>query len=274
MNDDTRRRHVGRWAASLAAKEAVGRLAGSFAGRRLPMAPLKGVLLIHAFGQDPVDRPLSDVDVLVPPGRFDQASQLASRLGWRFVKEERGGRQRLFLPEDGGLSLDLHAELFPQGVFRLGTEEVLARAKVESFFGPPVLVLHPLDVWTHLVGHAALTFLFEHRAHHLEDLAFLAHRASLSPEELARHLKRSGMDMAARYVLALAAKEGDVFAPKVKKALGRDWARDAFAWGVRKAVPGLPERRGVGLIPPAVLHRPVLLGARNVAGAVARRLMR
>lgn len=275
MNDSTRRRQAGRWAASQAAKEAVRTIAVAFERARLPMAPLKGVLLIHAYGRDPFDRSLSDVDVLVPPDRFEEASQLVSQLGWRFAKEERGGRQRLFLPGDGGLSLDLHAQLFPQGVFRLSTEDALDRARVEpAVFCAPVLVLHPLDVWAHLIGHAALTFLFEHRTHHLQDLAFLAKRESLSAEALAHHLKRAGMDAAARYVLALSADEGDVFAPTVLKALGHDRARDALAWGVRKGVPLLPERRGVGLIPPAVLHRSVSGGARNLAEALARRLKR
>lgn len=275
MGNDTRRQDVGRWTAALAAKDAVARIAARFAEHRLPLAPLKGALLIHVYGRDPLERSLSDADVLVPAARFDEACALVRRLGWRFAKEEQGGRQRLFLPVDGGLSLDLHAELFPQGVFRLSAERVLSRSRVDaSVFGAPVLVLDPLDAWAHLLGHAALTFLFEHRMHHLDDLAFLARREGLSAPSLARHLKNAKLETAARYVLELAAQQGDVFAPTMIAALGRNPVSETLAWGIRRTVPRLPERRGLGLVPPAVLHRPALVALRNLAGAAGRRLRR
>lgn len=273
MDDTSRRRATGRLAAAEAARLAVARLAWAFDAAHLPVAPLKGVLLIHAFGRDPLERALSDVDLWVPPDRLDEATDLAAHAGWRVAKEEPGGRQRLLLPKGEGLAVDLHGALFPHQMFRLEATGLFQRARVDTAsFGAPVLVLEPLDVFAHLVGHAAVTFLFEHRSHHLNDLAWLATRESLSPDALAERLKQTGLEVAARYVLRLAARQGDAFAPKLLRALGRDVAGDALAWTVRQGVPLLPTRRGLGLVPPAVLHRPVTTSALNLGSALLRRV--
>lgn len=267
--DPDRRLAAGRLAAAEAARQAVTRLARAFEPAGLPVAPLKAALLIHLWGRDPLDRPLSDVDLLVPPGRLDEATRLADEAGWRFVKAERGGRQRLLMPRSGGLPVDLHGALFPEGVFRLDTDAVLRRAALDTAtFQAPVRVLDPLDACAHLVGHAALTFLFEHRPHHPTDLAFLGQRHGLSPQVVAERLEMAGLAFAARYVLS----DQDAFARQVRAALDERRSADAFAWLVRKAVPLLPVRRGLGLLPPGVLHRSPGRVAATLLDALRRRV--
>lgn len=268
-----RSRAAGRLAAAEAARQVVTRLARFFEPARLPVAPLKAALLIHAWGRDPLDRPLSDVDLLVPPDRLDEATRLTEQAGWRFVKEERGGRQRLLMPRGSGLAVDLHGSLFPPGVFRLDTGSLLARARTDTtLFTAPVRVLDPLDAYAHLVGHAALTFLFEHRVHHPRDLAFLATRHALDPGAVAQTLEEAGLATAARYVLS--ASSDDHFAHQVLTALRLNRSADVVAWLVRKGVPLLPARRGLGLLPPALLHQPPDRVAIKLYEAARRRLGR
>lgn len=273
--DDNRRIARGRFAASEAARRTVQALALAFSDAELPLAPLKGVLLVHAHGHDPITRPISDVDVLVPAERFDEATALANQAGWTCVKEESEGRKRLLLPRAGGLAVDLHASLFPPNVFALETRDLFARSSPDAAsFGAPVRLLSPLDTAAHLVGHIALTFLFEHRIHHPHDLEFLAERTKIDAHALAQRLRTSGMEFAARYVLRLPTLGDSALSCNVLRALGPSWPRDAGAWAVRTLVPMLPPRRHLGLLPPAVMHRPVASGVGNVGRAILRRARR
>lgn len=263
----------GRFVAAEAARATVGTLARSLAAVGIPVAPLKGVVLVATGAADPTERELSDVDLLVPADRFEEASRVVAAAGWTFAREETGGRERLFLAQ-GRTPVDLHREPFGRGRFRLPGADLLARARPdERAFGAPVLLPDPLDLYAHLVGHLADTWLFFRTVHNPGDLALVARHWGLAPDAVAAHLTRCGLAWAAAWVLPLVCEEvGDPFADEVLRALGHHPVRHGFGRAVRGLVPHLPPRSAAGLVPALVLHRDPRIAAPELLRAIGRRL--
>lgn len=121
----------------------------------LPVCPLKGVhLLATVYASDPESRVLTDLDLLVPADRLDEAAgRLASALG---LAEPAGSRRaRRFTAErqltGGGVTVDLHSRL----ALRHGaasTWRQLAPVPLRVH-GRDVHVLDRETAWVHLVTH-------------------------------------------------------------------------------------------------------------------------
>jgi hypothetical protein len=191
-----------------AAPRLIGEVAAILAPLGVPVMPLKGVLLQRWVYGTTAFRPIRDVDVLVPPGRFAEAREVLRRAGFSVEREELGGWEVALRRPGGALELDLHRRLsstarsllFPDDMFRRGTIDV-------ALFGAPTVLPSALDLYAHLLLHLTLHWIRLGNLHHPEDLEVVPEVLKLTPQAVAQHLKDVAMGAHAEAVLPLVATE-------------------------------------------------------------------
>ncbi|GAB4534260.1 MAG: hypothetical protein Tsb0020_49870 [Haliangiales bacterium] len=77
------------------------------------MAPIKGVAYLGRIYTDPAERPMSDIDLLVPPAQHARASEVLRRLGfWRVGSPRQHSRLHHAVGyKRKGVSVDLHRSI-------------------------------------------------------------------------------------------------------------------------------------------------------------------
>ncbi|MFW2387028.1 MAG: nucleotidyltransferase family protein [Polyangiales bacterium] len=211
-----------RAATSLAATALVADAAEKLATRGIVVMPVKGALLQHWLYEDPSERPLTDVDLLVHPRSLQRAAELLEAGGYRRTCHSSVGGIVLRTPL--GLMLDLHSQLFDRARYRLPTDEVFARSSEDdTLYGTSVRLPAPLDAYAHLIGKFGSDHLDARSLGRLDEISRMSARLEASPKTAARHLVHCGMGRIARYVLPLVQQTtGDVFALKVYRHLPFD----------------------------------------------------
>lgn len=253
-----------RLAAALVARHDLAAAVRLLNGVGIVPMPLKGVLLQHLVYQDPADRVLSDADLLVPPGRYDEAIAALRRAGHRIDPEGRAGSATK--GPGARLEVDLHRRPFSPGLYALDAAGMFARGRIEeALFDAVVVVPDPRDLYAHLVGNFAKGRHGREALAQLRDFSAVASRFALVPDAVARHLERHGLARAARYALAHA---DDSFSKQVLASLRRDPLGAASAALAR----GITARFGgdatVSAIAPHLVNRSLPRGALS-AGAHA-----
>ena len=240
---------------ALAGRQLVREVAAILAPEGILVAPMKGVLLHALACSDPRARPLADVDVLVRERDAPRARELLTRAGFR-VAGHGLAAVTLAPPRGHLLLLDLHHRLYPYQRFGPEPGALLARARRDrEAFGVEVLEMHPLDLYAHLVGHFLKDRRDARQAQALAELAGVAERLALSPNDVATHLEAEGLSRAARYTLSFAEASGDRFAAEVLARLAPDPLGEALAAWTRRAVSSRPQPAKVAAIPAALLDR-------------------
>ena len=222
-----------------------------------PVAPLKGALLeLTADPGRAAD--VSDVDILVPADRYDAADAALRSAGFRRVARDRDDRARTFVGQP--VAVDLHRRLFKQGLFRVETEQLFARARLdEASLGAPVWLLDPRDAVAHAVGHAASGRVDSRMTRQLtSDVEALARAHTLEARAVAEHLGRTGLRRAARYALAR-------LASPFARAVLRELAVDPLGRGLA----GLAHALAGTQLPPARLAAQHVLNDTLPRGAVS-----
>lgn len=171
----------------------------------IPVLPLKGVWLQQLVYREPSDRLITDVDVLVPQHAYRRAQHALMQSGWQRQVEDVA--ESSFVAPGLPLPLDLHQGLYTRGAFRTSLATMFERARSDSeVFGCSVLLPDPLDVLSHLVGHALKGgSAWAGAGNELSDIPRLAHTFALAPEVAAARLVEHGLARAARFVLPLTA---------------------------------------------------------------------
>lgn len=184
--------------------------------------PVKGALLQHWLYDDPTERPLTDVDLLVPPEDFQRAVQQLESAGYREAGRSSVGAIVMRTPL--GITLDLHPRLFDRARYRLPTDELFVRSTEDhALFGASVRLPSPLDVYAHLIGKFGSDHLDMRSAARLEEIARMSSRLAATPETVAQHLVHCGMRRVGRYALPLVyGATGDAFARQVHDRLPFD----------------------------------------------------
>jgi hypothetical protein len=230
----------------------------------IPM-PLKGVLLQHLVYPDPADRVLSDADLLVPPGRFEDAIAALRAAGHRIDPEGRAGSATK--APRAKLEVDVHRRLFAPGLFALAASQVFARGTLdERTFEGTVVLPDPRDLYAHLVGNFAKGRHGAKDAAQLRDFSAVASRFALTARDVAEHLERHGLARAARYALPHAAVTGDVFSARVLAALHADPLGSASAAAARAITQRFGSSSKMSAIAPHLVNRSI---ARGAASALA-----
>ncbi len=162
---------------------------------------LKGALFQRTLYHSASERPLSDVDVLVPEGTFVRAVQALVRAGFIAFPNRQGMHEVELRTPDLPIPVDLHRSLFGAARYALTTRQLFLRSRLDTtLYGVPLHVPAALDQLAHLIGHCAS----EHgpvEPKHARDLALLVAREGLRAEACAEHLDRCGLGRAARYAL-------------------------------------------------------------------------
>jgi len=184
--------------------------------------PVKGALLQHWLYEDPSERPLTDVDLLVPPRDLRSAVMRLQSAGYRPAGRSSIGAVVMGTPL--GVALDLHPRLFDRARYRLPTHELFGRSSEDRvLYGASVRLPSPLDVYAHLIGKFGSDHLNARATARLDEIARMASQLRASPETVARHLVHCGMRRVSRYVLPMVHRTtGDGFALQVCDRLPRD----------------------------------------------------
>lgn len=196
----------------------------------IAVLPLKGFWLQHFVYGSEGSRLITDIDVLVPEGKYQRARLALMRAGWRLTQQDM--TECVLMAPGLGLPLDLHAHLYTRGAFRTSVSGIFARATADaSEFGCPVMLPDPLDVLSHLVGHALKSgAVWTGAGNELSDIPRLLSMIEVSPQRFAARLSEDGLARAARFVLpALAGQDGWLFARDTLDALPDDRVGVALA---------------------------------------------
>jgi hypothetical protein len=189
------------------ARETLREVASLLVDRGIPVMPLKGVLFQLTLYADPAERRLTDVDVLVPEGRFVDAIDVLVQHGYRPVSAGPSWIEAAFR-SPRGLPLDLHRRVFCPRRYRMGTDELFLRAtRDEALLGVPLWIQQPLDTLAHLVGKFVSDHVHSAAVPRLAELEKLVDHHGLEPAAAARHLGHCGLARAARHVLSRGSRE-------------------------------------------------------------------
>jgi hypothetical protein len=192
---------------SVIARETLREVAEALGARGIPVMPLKGVLFQLILYADPAERRVSDVDVLVPEGRFGEAITILVQHGYRPDSVGPSWIEAAF-QSPRGLPLDLHRRVFCPRRYRMPTDELFLRAtRDEALLGVPLWIQHPLDTLAHLVGKFVSDHVHSGAEPRLRELEKLIEHYAVDPEAAALHLARCGLARAARHVLAHGRRE-------------------------------------------------------------------
>lgn len=186
---------------ALLGRDVVRRVGQLLGGRGIPVMPLKGILMQQLIYADPSERRISDVDLLVPDHRFQEAVSSLSANGYQPVALGRSLIEIAFRSPTG-ITVDLHRQLFSPYRYRLSTLEVFERSSPnEHLFDVPVRLAHPLDTLAHLIGKWVSDQVAGGCPHRLRDIERWVALYRISPQAAATHLEKVGLARAYRYVL-------------------------------------------------------------------------
>jgi hypothetical protein len=194
---------------------------GACAERGVVLMPLKGVLLLARWPDLRGRRDLVDIDLLARPQDVRTVGLVLRTLG--FERTAGSSAAGTFASDAWPLSVDLHHQLFPHGLFDASTDGVFSRAELdESLFADPVARMSDEDLISHLIGHFVKgrgTFL---RDKSLDDIRWLLKQGCFRPRDgdrLAAHIRELGLLRAAGYVLGHGSFRDEPLASAVFRAL-------------------------------------------------------
>ncbi len=234
--------------------------------------PVKGALLQHWLYDDPTERPLTDVDLLVLPGDLEGAVTQLESAGYRSFARPSFGAVVLQTPF--GLALDLHPSLFDAARYRLRTEELFARSTEDTrLYSVRVQLPSTLDVYAHLIGKFGSDHLDRRATGRLDEIARMASRIDVSPETVAQHLVHCGMRRVSRYVLPLVHQvTNDPFAAQVHRSLPLDPIGRCIAAMASRSLQDAPALSRTGALAAHLLNDSLPRGALSGIRALLQRI--
>jgi hypothetical protein len=148
--------------------QALAKVAALFSGTKIPLVPVKGIALGQWIYETEVDRPLRDLDLLIPRSGFDTSVELARRSGHEilYATPELG---ELTMTIDG-FWVELHAEFGRRELTSLSTETVIHRARGEQLWGIDVLRVDDVDHFLLLAANVVKDGFRWSNPHQAEDL--------------------------------------------------------------------------------------------------------
>lgn len=239
----------------------------------IDVMPIKGALLQHWLYDDPADRSMTDVDLLVRPPELDSAVRTLTAGGYEPMSRSSIGAH--VLRSRHGLALDLHPRLFDGARYRLPTDAIFARSAIdESLYGTRVCVPAPLDAYAHLIGKFGSDHANATAIRRLDEIVRMGRLVDATPACVAQHLVDVGMRRVARYVLPLVAAVGDPTAHAIHAALPPDPIGVMVATVARATLESPRTGPTIGALAAHALNHSLPSAARSGARALARRRRR
>lgn len=195
-------------------QEEVTRIAAALAAQPTPVMLLKGLALAQAVYDNLAERPVNDLDLLLPAAQIDTAQQALADLGYRAVGLRWLGRwQRRYRSElpmvcadqsgpRAGLLAELHWSLVesPYYVDRVATEAIWRRSRPAAW--PPDARLPDLStLLLHSAAHMALHHSQHLRLIWLVDVDRLARRPDLDWDDVLARAAAWGFGLALQAAL-------------------------------------------------------------------------
>lgn len=197
----------------------LGEVVSALAMDGVPALVVKGAA-VGAFYPDPALRSYSDLDIVVPQARLEQAETVLSGLGFRYARPRAWWLEYVqhlppMVSQDSGIAVELHWRLdHDETPGRLPMEDLWTRVVPWSVGGQPALRLEAVDAVLHLCQHAVV----QHRAklglRPLCDLAQMTAGWSLAAwETLGQRAIDYGLARPVYLMLKLAEEAGILAAP-------------------------------------------------------------
>lgn len=139
----------------------------------IPALALKGIVLAHTIYPDLSLRPMSDLDLLVPPGKREKALEVLQELGFEYPEIgmnrdhcwRLGPEQEFALGlwlRDSRILVEVHSQLeCSEPVLPIPIQEFWSRSVAVDLNGLAVRTLSPEDSLFHLCLHQSRSHLFE-----------------------------------------------------------------------------------------------------------------
>jgi hypothetical protein len=216
----------------------------------MPVVVLKGMDLGRRYYEERLQRPMTDVDLLVPTQELGRAVEILSRKGFKKIGPHPSGRIRVEMARnEESPAVELHHRLLSgdsehwlRGIWRRADQ-----VRIPGIRGT-LRVLSPEDQIVYLIRHAAVQHLLESPIW-LKDIQLVIENAkSLDWVSIASELRGSRSCAAGLLVLSMLKREGGVYVPdraiwQLCKGLSRTRRRAIEAMAT-KAIWFDPSRKG------------------------------
>ena len=166
----------------------LGEVGDALAAERIPVAVIKGAAYVGRIYEDPAERPMSDVDLLVPPDLHARAERVLRRLGfWRVGSPRQQSRLHHAVGyKRKGASIDLHRSIVQPWRSRVDTGALWRRA-VPMAGG--LFRLDPVDEAVIHLGHIARHELMVPVINYVDAARLLDHVDRVAIEERAAEFR-------------------------------------------------------------------------------------
>jgi putative nucleotidyltransferase-like protein len=158
-------------------------LAAALVGAGIPFMPLKGIYLCTNLYASVGDRPVWDIDLLVPPTDIERAAQAVEGLGYRPSRpyrldlEQRSYHHLPVFRKKGAAPLELHWTLLnPRFKLDLDWDELWGRSVTARVGEAHVQVLSPADLVIYLCAHTAYQHVYMDSVRSLYDIKLAVER--------------------------------------------------------------------------------------------------
>lgn len=203
--------------------ERLGETIAAFEHAGIRTVLLKGAALARSVYGSIVDRPMLDLDVLVPANETAAARAAAQAAGWVWKHDRRyapffSTHHHLPPLRDGRGTralLELHTGLFPAGhPFALDPDDVAARGVAARGSARRILIPSPEDHLVYLCGHWVWSHMMNGGAWRaLRDVAALTERGALDWDLCAVRARRARATTCVYWTLRLAQRMAGVDVP-------------------------------------------------------------
>ncbi len=179
------------WARHQVAARALERTSDVLRRLRCPVVPVKGVVLARWIYDDVSERPLRDVDVLVPRAAFGDVLRAIRNAQLRILYETEELGELLFMSE--GMEVEIHAEVGRRELTNLTVDDVLSRSVTDTQTFPfAIQRLDDIDHFLLLVANVVKDYFTVCNPHQPEDLRRMFDRTSERTTELVELARRVG----------------------------------------------------------------------------------
>ena len=168
----------------------------------LSVVAFKGIGLIANLYDNPADRMINDIDLLISSNDFERVNKILKDMGFspetdRLENETDFLENRCLCLTDGdGIQIDLHWTIGPIPRAGMLANDILKRAEIIKIYGTPIRVASPIDSMMLTIHHALQNNLAPFAA--VKDLCDLDMWWSVQPqrwkvEEAIKHAQLCGL---------------------------------------------------------------------------------